>query len=143
MRYPRTRLALTFGALVALATTILLAGSAGSATAAPQYDISTLAGKVASVNGTAGLQIRFSAFIEQEAEDISAPPVSSPITPTFVPGSPLDGHELQALFDRPPGPWLRRVKSALQREVRAGRLAPDDKVAAAALARRILREPEV
>ncbi len=32
------------------------------------YDINTLAGKVASVNGTAGLQIRFSAFIEQEAQ---------------------------------------------------------------------------
>jgi hypothetical protein len=43
---------------------ILLAGSAGSAAAAPQYDISTLAGKVASLHGTAGLQIRFSAFIE-------------------------------------------------------------------------------
>jgi len=74
--------------------TILLAGSAGSAAAAPQYDISTLAGKVASLHGTAGLQIRFSAFIEEEAEDTSAPPVSSPITPTFVPGSPLDGNSI-------------------------------------------------
>jgi hypothetical protein len=32
------------------------------------YNINTLAGKVASVNGTAGLQIRFSAFIEEEAQ---------------------------------------------------------------------------
>jgi hypothetical protein len=38
-----------------------------SAAAPPTYDINTLAGKVASVNGTAGLQIRFSALIEQEA----------------------------------------------------------------------------
>src|SRR3954452_2636059 len=94
MRYPRTCVAL-LGAAVAVATTIVLAGSAGSAAAAPQYDISTLAGKVASVNGTAGLQIRFSAFLEEEAEDTAAPPVSSPITPTFVPGSPLDGNAIQ------------------------------------------------
>src|SRR5690242_18454177 len=94
MRYPRTRAALTVSAVLAVATTILLAGGAGSAAAAPQYDISTLAGKVASLHGTAGLQIRFSAFIEEEAEDMSAPPVSSPITPTFVPGSPLDGNTI-------------------------------------------------
>ena len=96
MRNPRIRIALTLGAAVAVSTTILLAGGAGGAAAAPQYDISTLAGKVASVNGTAWLQIRFSAFLEQEAEDTTAPPVSSPITPTFVPGSPLDGSSIQA-----------------------------------------------
>lgn len=96
MRYLRKRVAFTLVAASAVAATILLAGSAGSAAAAPQYDISTLAGKVASVNGTAWLQIRFSALIEQEAEDSTAPPVSSPITPTFVPGSPLDGNTIQA-----------------------------------------------
>src|SRR5216117_3867346 len=36
---------------------------------APTYNINTLAGKVASLRGTAGLQIRFSALIEQEAEE--------------------------------------------------------------------------
>jgi hypothetical protein len=56
------------------------------------YDINTLAGKVASLNGTAGLQIRFSALIEQEAEETFAPgPVNTPITPTYVLTSPLDG----------------------------------------------------
>jgi len=58
--------------------------------------------------------------------------------PPPPPGSPLDGYELQELFERPPGPWLRTVKTALEREVQAGRLAPDDKEGAADLARRIL-----
>ncbi len=48
----------------------------------PTYDVTTFAGKVASLNGTAGLQIRFSALIEQEAEvDQSNPAPSTPITP--------------------------------------------------------------
>src|SRR5713226_9612987 len=58
------------------------------------YDITKLAGKVASVNGTAGLQIRFSAFIEQEADtsDLAVNPSPDvPITPTFVLSSALDG----------------------------------------------------
>jgi BNR repeat-like domain len=56
------------------------------------YDINTLAGKVASLRGTAGLQIRFSAFIEQEAEETSGAfaPLGA-ITPTHVLTSPLDG----------------------------------------------------
>jgi hypothetical protein len=83
--------ALALVASAALVGTLFLAGAAGGATAAQRYDISTLAGKVASVNGTAGLQIRFSAFIEEEAADTSAPPVAAPITPTFVQSSPLDG----------------------------------------------------
>src|SRR5438876_11445909 len=66
---------------------------------AQQYDIRTLNGKVASVNGTAGLQIRLSAFIEQEA-DTSAlalnPSTSTLITPTFVLSSPLDGTSVLA-----------------------------------------------
>ena len=59
------------------------------------YEISTLAGKVASLRGSAGLQLRFSSFIEEEAQDTSATPNDTPITPTFVPGSPLDGTSVQ------------------------------------------------
>jgi hypothetical protein len=59
---------------------------------APTYNINTLAGKVAALRGTAGLQIRFSAFIEQEAEEPEGiPDPTAPITPTFVLSSPLDG----------------------------------------------------
>lgn len=62
---------------------------------AQTYHINTLAGKVASVNGTAGLQIRFSAFIEEEALETAAP-ASSVITPTYVLSSPLDGTSILA-----------------------------------------------
>lgn len=72
------------------AVTVLAGGPAEAK--GPTYDINTLAGKVASLHGTAGLQIRFSAFLEAEAEDSTAPPSDAPITPTFVPGSPLDGN---------------------------------------------------
>ena len=59
----------------------------------PTYDITTLAGKVASVNGTAGLQIRFSAFIEQEADtsEDQLLPDDSPVQ-----FSPLDGDSVSA-----------------------------------------------
>lgn len=63
----------------------------------PTYDITTLAGKVASLKGTAGLQIRFSAFIEQEAQiEQLAPIPTTPITPNFVLSSPLDGNNVTA-----------------------------------------------
>src|SRR5450759_4064006 len=61
-----------------------------TASSAPTYDITTLAGKVASVNGTAGLQIRFSAFIEQESSiDAPNPIPNTTITPTIVLSSPV------------------------------------------------------
>jgi len=62
------------------------------------YDITTLAGKVASVHGTAGLQIRFSAFIEQEADmsDLISSPMATPITPFQILSSPLDGTSVLA-----------------------------------------------
>jgi len=70
-----------------------------SAHASSTYDINTLAGKVASVNGTAGLQIRMSAFLQQEADagEVGATsPTSPPISPTFVLSSPLDGTSVQS-----------------------------------------------
>lgn len=73
------------------AATILVASSSWAQT----YDINTLAGKVASVKGTAGLQIRFSAFIEEEALETAAP-ASNVITPNYVLSSPLDGTSIVA-----------------------------------------------
>ena len=88
-------LAAVIGALlVALVPALAAAPAQTQGQASSQvYDISTLAGKVASLNGTAGLQIRFSAFIEEEAalEEPNFTP-SAPIVPTFVLSSPLDGN---------------------------------------------------
>jgi BNR repeat-like domain len=86
----KARLPLTMVMLFALLAGVAAQpGAAGS----PTYDISTLAGKVASLNGTAGLQIRFSALIEEEAqvEEANLTP-GAPINPTFVLSSPLDGN---------------------------------------------------
>jgi hypothetical protein len=80
---------------IAAAIGLLTSAAPAFADSAPTYDITTLAGKVASVNGTAGLQIRFSALIEEEADtaDLAAlgDGTGAPITPTFVLSSPLDG----------------------------------------------------
>jgi hypothetical protein len=87
------------GALIlvaaALAFVALRPSSAFAAQSAPTYNINTLAGKVASLRGTAGLQIRFSAFIEQEAQEQSAP-FAAAITPAHVLTSPLDGTSIVA-----------------------------------------------
>ncbi len=83
-----------------LVVLLVLAGltvqAAGAAPASVKYDINTLAGKVASLNGTKGLQIRFSAFIEEEAEEPSGSPApgAPPIAPSFVLSSPLDGNTI-------------------------------------------------
>src|SRR6266542_161574 len=80
-------------AAVAAAAVVWLVVPGGAATSTSQrYDVNTLAGTVASVHGTAGLQIRMSAFLEEEAADPSAPPGSpAAITPAYVLSSPLDG----------------------------------------------------
>lgn len=85
-------------ALVALA---LLTMALPSAIAAPpKYNLNTLAGKVAALRGTAGLQVRFSAFLEEEAEgeEDEAPPPgpAAPIDANFVLSSPLDGNSIAA-----------------------------------------------
>lgn len=81
-----------FAVFAASAALIALTAVAGPPAAAsvPKTDISTLAAKVASLNGTAGLQIRFSSYVEQEAStEVSAAP-GAPITPNIVLSSPLD-----------------------------------------------------
>ena len=40
--------------------------------------------------------------------------------------SPLDGHDLMRMFDRPPGPWIRLVKDHLLERVLDGDLGSDD-----------------
>ena len=83
------------GLAVAFVTAIA-AASAGPANAIqPTYDITTLKGKVAALRGAAGLQIRFSAFIEEEADQEDSGPLSAPIAPVFVLSSPLDGNAVQ------------------------------------------------
>lgn len=57
--------------------------------------------------------------------------------------SPLDGKELMALFDRPPGPWLRPIKDHLLSLVIDGVLSPDDKEEAARIARAYLESEAV
>jgi hypothetical protein len=88
----RTRTAL--GVLVAIA--VLALALPPAIAASPKYDITTLAGKVAALRGTAGLQVRFSALIEEEAGEPEAPPPgpTAPITPNFVLSSPLDGQSI-------------------------------------------------
>ncbi len=74
---------------------------------------------------TAGLA-NLQALVDR-ADRLAHPPLPPP-------GSPLDGDDLQALFHRPPGPWLRPLKAALDVAVRSGQLAADDRAGAAALA---------
>ncbi len=55
--------------------------------------------------------------------------------------SPLDGSELMAMFDQPPGRWIADVKDYLRELVIDGELAPGDKTSAAALATAYLNLP--
>ena len=54
--------------------------------------------------------------------------------------SPLDGNELMALFNRPPGAWLRPIKEHLLGLVIDGALSPDDKEEAARIAKKFVEE---
>jgi len=54
--------------------------------------------------------------------------------------SPLDGVALMALFDRPPGPWIRPLKDYLLNLVLDGQLAQDDVATATDLARAWMAE---
>ncbi|OLE28684.1 MAG: hypothetical protein AUG44_06760 [Actinobacteria bacterium 13_1_20CM_3_71_11] len=65
-------------ALVLAAGVTVQVAAWSASTSSPTFDTSTLAGKVASVHGTAGLQIRMSAFAEQEAEPSNPADVLGP-----------------------------------------------------------------
>ncbi len=56
------------------------------------------------------------------------------------PQSPLDGHELMAMFGLGPGRWIGAVKQHLAALVESGQLAPDDKEAAARIARELVAQ---
>ena len=56
--------------------------------------------------------------------------------------SPLDGEELMAMFDRPPGRWIAVIKERLRNLVIDGELAPDDRETAARIAREIIASGE-
>src|SRR6266540_4527926 len=96
MRYASPVVLLIVGfALIAVGVpTFAVAGSSS-----PTFDITTLAGKVASVQATDGLYLRVSAFLEDEADAsdaVAAPGPLGPITPTYVLSSPLDGTSVAA-----------------------------------------------
>ncbi len=55
---------------------------------------------------------------------------------------PLDGIELMAIFNRPPGPWLRPIKDRLLEMVIDGELSADDRVRAEAIAREMLADAD-
>ena len=74
------------------------------------FNINTLAGKVAAVNAVQGLGIRFSAFIQEEAEEPGALPgplpAATPITPVLIPSrrraSELGKNEIATIRTKTP-----------------------------------------
>jgi poly(A) polymerase len=54
--------------------------------------------------------------------------------------SPLDGNQLMAMFDRPPGRWIADIKDHLRELVIDGELASDDKERAATIAHELIAE---
>jgi poly(A) polymerase len=56
------------------------------------------------------------------------------------PVCPLSGHDLMAMFDRPPGPWIGAIKGHLEALVAVGQLAADDVASAERIARELMSE---
>jgi len=84
--------ALAAGVALLIVAIVPKAQAQGSTAPAAQYDISTLAGKVAALRDTGPAGLRFSATLERAANvptTTFAP--ATPITPAFVLASPLDG----------------------------------------------------
>ncbi len=57
--------------------------------------------------------------------------------------SPLDGQDLMAMFDRPPGRWIAIIKDHLRELVIDGELSPDDRAGAEAIARGLIADGTV
>src|SRR5437773_4659602 len=82
--------------LLILLSTAMITSLKPATASQTNYDTTTLAGKLASVNNTPGLLISLSGYLQQEADmsdqaTNTASPTSSPITPTYVLNSTLDG----------------------------------------------------
>ena len=56
--------------------------------------------------------------------------------------SPLDGNDLMRLFDRPPGPWIKRIKEHLRELVIDGELLRDDRTRATTIAASLLDDDQ-
>jgi poly(A) polymerase len=56
--------------------------------------------------------------------------------------SPIDGNELMAEFDRPPGRWIAEIKDHLREMVIDGDLAPGDKDRAMEIARELVKNQQ-
>jgi poly(A) polymerase len=52
--------------------------------------------------------------------------------------SPLTGDDLVRMFEKAPGPWIRRIKERLSTMVLDGDIQPGDRVAAERIARRLM-----
>ncbi len=56
--------------------------------------------------------------------------------------SPLDGNELMAMFDRPPGRWIADIKNHLRELVIDGELEPGDRETAARIAHEMMEQAD-
>lgn len=52
--------------------------------------------------------------------------------------SPLNGNDLVTMFNREPGPWIRRIKLELSRRVLDGELQPGDRESAESVAKQLM-----